>query len=505
MPTSRTVHLISISAPFRYGTADMSRPPSGILYVGGSLKKNGYPVKIHHIRRDEIPDTVDAICRDDDALFVGFSMMTGDQVSSSALMSSMLKERRPATRIVWGGIHPSLMPGESLELGCADYVVIGEGEAAAVDLAGFLSSGSPGRPDHIEGIAFRSGDGIVITPPRPFAGDIDRYRQDFSLVDPARYVRVEGPERTFCFITSRGCPHSCGFCYNAKFNMRRWRAHSIGFVERELARIKEQTGITSVIFDDDNFFTNRTRGLDILRKLRDRGIVCRWMNLRVDYISGELVEELIERGVETIFMGWESGNPETLKRITKGFSVDLILEKTSILSKFPGLVVDASAIIGFPWETEADIGRTISLMLKMFRLNPFRMNFNLGLYVPFPGSPVTAEAESRGFMFPKRSEGWSKFDILAGTMELPWMSADRVRHYARADRYAKLLFVSRKSSPWMKAVQYILCALAYARLTAGVFAFPFELWLSDWYKKRRLTKSLTGPSPGRSAPSEMTA
>jgi len=484
-----TIHLVNISVPFRSGIEDMTRPPSGILYVGGSLKNHGYEVVAHHIRASEIDECISVILADDSLLFVGFSLMTGIQVTYSARMSSLLKARNGNIVVVWGGIHPSLMPKECLDLGFVDYVVIGEGEITVAELSDFLAQQSDRPAEMIPGLSFVRHGHWILTQDRPFEKNLDNFRQDWGLVDPSKYVRPNGEERTFCFISSRGCPHDCGFCYNKKFNLRKWRCHSVTFTVDELRKINSQTGINSVVFDDDNFFTDRKRGLEILRRLKSLGITCKWINLRVDYISEDFLRELVGLGVETIFMGWESGNRKTLQKISKGFSPELILEKTRILSRFRKLTVDASAIVGFPWETEEDIRETLQLMLEMFRINPFRMNFTIGLYIPYPGSPILEEALERGFRFPQDPEGWSKFDILVGTMELPWVTSEKVRLFSLIDKYSKLLLVSKKSTPLMKFVQYAIALAAYGRLRTGIFVFPFEVWLTDLYQMRQLRRN----------------
>ena len=43
--------------------------------------------------------------------------------------------------IVFGGVHASLVPGRVLEDGLADYVVVGDGEGALVDLAEMAARG----------------------------------------------------------------------------------------------------------------------------------------------------------------------------------------------------------------------------------------------------------------------------------------------------------------------------------------------------------------------------
>jgi len=490
----RTVHLINIAPPYRGGIADVTRPPSGILYVGGYLKKRGFQVEIHHIKDVDILSTARKIASDPSTLFVGFSLMTGKQIVLSAEMSTTLKTIDEKIVIVWGGIHPSLMPRECLHFPFVDYVVIGEGEATSLELANYLANKENIDLDTILSIGYKKNGNVIIASERPFEVNIDNFRQDWDLVDINRYVRTVGDKKSFFFITSRGCPHNCGFCYNQKFNHRKWRCHSVDFVIQELVEIKKKTGINAVVFDDDNFFTNRARGLEILKKLSVNGISCQWLELRVDYVTEDLISQIVDHGVRSIFMGWESGNDETLKKVAKGFSPELILDKIRILSKFKQLSVEASAIVGFPWETHEDIDKTVSLALKMFRLNPFRLNFNIGIYVPYPGAPICDEATVRGFTFPTDYQSWNKFDILSGEMELPWLSQKQLKQYTLIDKYAKLLHIKPNLKIHIKIISYVVAILAYMRLKTRILYFPFEIWLSEIYKKRIWKKYETAPS-----------
>jgi radical SAM superfamily enzyme YgiQ (UPF0313 family) len=104
----RRIHLVSIASPFRLGVEDMTRPPSGILYVGGYLKRRGYEVVIHHIRPNEADETAQRILADPSVLFVGFSLFTGTQVADSGAVSAKIKAESPEITVVWGGVHPSL-------------------------------------------------------------------------------------------------------------------------------------------------------------------------------------------------------------------------------------------------------------------------------------------------------------------------------------------------------------------------------------------------------------
>jgi hypothetical protein len=161
-----------------------------------------------------------------------------------------------------------------------------------------------------------------------------------------------------------------------------------------------------------------------------------------------------------------------LERISKGIDRKCIEDSFGVIGAHKSMQVDASAIIGFPWETRKNIRQTVRLALKLFRSMPFRIQFNLGTYVPYPGSPILHETLPWRFSFPATPDGWRSYDILNGRMTFPWADSRRIRTYRRIDQYAKLLYMPRHSS----RKRYILVILAYLRLRLGIYFLPFELW-----------------------------
>ncbi len=130
--------------------------------------------------------------------------MTGVPVASSGAASQSLKKKRPNVPVVWGGVHPSIMPEDCLRYPFVDYAVIGEGELTAIDLSRFLAGGAFAGLEQIPGIAFRE-DGVVrVNTRRQFIANLDDFHMDWSLVDITRYVRDDG---SFCFNSRGQCPN----------------------------------------------------------------------------------------------------------------------------------------------------------------------------------------------------------------------------------------------------------------------------------------------------------
>jgi len=72
--------------------------------------------------------------------------------------------------VVWGGIHPTMLPEQTLMNDFIDIIVIGEGEETLVELVRTLHDGgtAPDGLNRIAGLGFRVNGATVITHQRPF-------------------------------------------------------------------------------------------------------------------------------------------------------------------------------------------------------------------------------------------------------------------------------------------------------------------------------------------------
>jgi len=476
---NRKIHLINFAAQYR-GVEDRSTPPFGCLYVGGQLKRAGYSVTVHHISSKEMDETIRIICSSEQPLFVGFSVLTGSPVAMSAKLSQALKTNLPNLPIVWGGVHSSLTPDTCLAVSSVDFVVRGEGEITAVKLADILASGA-NHFETITGLSWKDSNGVIHNnEDRPMHHDIDDFKVDWSISNPLRYVKTALDGSPYIsFITSRGCPYKCGFCYNQAFNKRRWRGHSPERVIQDLRELRDMTGVTRVTFYDDNFMVNEQRAFQILDGLQQLGMIAIWIEVRLDRFTDTLLARLRGYGVRTIFVGWESGSDRTLNRIEKGFNREMIFKAFQLAAQHD-MEIDASAIVGFPFESTEDWRTTISTALELDRIHPGKNKFNIGVYVPYPGTPMLKEANEKGFSFPRDINGWDDYDILKGNLQLPWLTKNEIKNIMLADRYAKMLFLGGGSRLIIRLIRKAFALLAQRRLKRLNFTNPWESVLYDF-------------------------
>jgi radical SAM superfamily enzyme YgiQ (UPF0313 family) len=392
--------------------------PLGILSVGSALKKAGFEVKLMNVTEKNIEKAAEEIISLNPD-FVGVSVMTGIQTKHSAELSKQIKALKSDLPIVWGGIHPSLLPEQCLGENYVDYVVIGEGEITITEFANQLKGSR--NFSVIDGLGYKKEDKIIFNKEREFIKNLDDYRLDFSLIDINKYLfKLRDSKKAIAYKSSRGCSFNCAFCYNKIFNKNKWRTWSIDSVVEDINFLKKEYGVDAIKFYDDNFFIDRQRALEILEKID----IPAHTEVRIDMITDDLAKRMKELKVSELLIGIESGSNRMLQLINKGYTVDKIREGVKILAKY-NLYTTYSTIVGLPTETEEEFNKTLDLMSWVHQMHP-RAGFTLGAYLPYPGSLMYKFAIEKGFNSPAKTEDWGSIDRFRKDFASPWVDRKRV-------------------------------------------------------------------------------
>ncbi|RUZ64012.1 magnesium-protoporphyrin IX monomethyl ester cyclase, partial [Mesorhizobium sp. M7A.F.Ca.US.003.02.2.1] len=218
-------------------------PPLGLLAIGGPLIDAGHQVRLVDAEFGPMPldDVVRSALEDHpDFVLIGHSGSTSAH-PTALVIARMIKEREPATIIIYGGVFPTYHWRDILAATDAfDFIVRGEGEATVVALIEGLEMRQP--PASVAGIAYR--DDLS----RPFAtqaamtiADLDAYRVGWELIDHPSYS-YWGGKRAVVMQFSRGCPHLCNYCGQRGF-WTRWRHRDPVKFAREIAWLHRQHGV----------------------------------------------------------------------------------------------------------------------------------------------------------------------------------------------------------------------------------------------------------------------
>ncbi len=282
---------------------------------------------------------------------------------------------------VMGGVHPTLFPERLLSHRDVDYCVRGEGETPFFELVSALSHGNIQAQREIGGLSFKekgrfhlSGTNVEsdinLLPGRQFL-DADRYR-----IHKKRY--------TF-FLTSRGCPFSCGFCGKPPVP---YRKRNIGSIAGEIDACAGSR-IEAIDFEDDMLNLDRSFFAAVLELFVGREITLSAMNgiypANMDVPTLELMYRAGFRRLNFSLVDLSESILATQGRTTQRSFVQLL----PYLDHSPFLV-EAHFIIGLPGQRPTDLLDTLcSLMGQRLLLGP-------SIFYLSPGSPASVSLDGAG-------------------------------------------------------------------------------------------------------------
>jgi len=465
--------------------------PLSILYLVRPLRRAGFRVVLIDQRID---DDWERKLRElaPEALLVGISAMTGTQIEWGLRAARIVRGSASKTWIVWGGIHPTLVPEQTSAHPLVDIVVRGEGESTLPLLAQALADSSDLRD--VPGLT-RQDSACFFSTPAASEVDLDEaLTPDYDLIKVSDYITTQTLGlRDLAITTSRGCPAQCRYCYNLPYNNRRWRRQSAEAVVEHIKMIVRLFNVQGVLIKDDNFYVDRKRVEHIAEGLRraDIAVAIRG-ECRADYIARHWEPDflcfLYDSGFREMTVGAESGDDDMLQnRLNKGITVDDIrqaaerLRQANIATKF-------TFMAGFPGESEEALRRTIDLMLEITEDNPVVRVTPLHLYAPFPGTPMFDDAVAAGYHAPESLDQWA--GVSFHDLDLPWIARRKSRRLERAS--LSTYFLDRQTvaeyftgRPLIQTLARIYSGVIRWRCRRKFFALMPEAAIINWYRHRQ--------------------
>jgi len=318
--------------------------------------------------------------------YVGISVRT-PSLGISVKTAEKIKEAMPTVPLIIGGPHVTAFSKETLErFSCFDIGVLHEGEYTMLDVV----NGCP--YSKILGLVYRESNEILTTEKRPLIKNLDDLPFTAYHLMPLDHYKPYPPNLKLPFIgyiSSRGCPGVCLFCYHGLFGYE-YRCNSAEYVVREIENCIQKFGIKSVIFYDDTFSLNRQRVVDICNLLLERKLKIQFRcETRVNLVDEELLRLMKKAGLVHVSFGVESGNQEIINEWKKGITIDQVRRAFRLSDKVGIETILAYMIIGAPSETEKSIKESINLMKE---LNPDLVQWSVAC--PLPSTELARWYES---------------------------------------------------------------------------------------------------------------
>jgi radical SAM superfamily enzyme YgiQ (UPF0313 family) len=350
--------------------------------------------------------------RQTQADLVGISTITPTAFSAYELGEMFRAQGMP---VVYGGPHASFLPEEALEHG--DYVIVGEGETGFPLLADALNRN--GSLADVPGLVWKENGVIRHNPAAPPIEDLDSLPfPDFSLLDmgPRKKMGIQGPGRpTIPIQTSRGCPFDCTFCSVTGMFGKRYRHRSTENIIAELSQYDSKEQI--IFFYDDNFTANPRKTKELLREMIRRKLGFDWSTqVRSDIAKDpEMLDLMVQAGCSSLYIGFESVDPQALREMKKNQSVEDIRFAIREIRK-RRIHVHGMFVFGFDSDTPDSARATVNFALaEKIDTTQFM------ILTPLPGSGFYSRVLAEGRLLDKQ---WDTFDA----------------HHVK--------FVPRKFTPW---------------------------------------------------------
>lgn len=305
-------------------------------------------------------------------------------------MIKIIKGIDPGIKVVVGGVHASFCHDQILKHYGADFVVVGEGELTLVELCRAIEDKTP--LESVKGIAFVREGRVILNQVREVVSNLDNLPMpDYSYARPF----IERSGMGF-LITSRGCPVRCTFCSTSSFWGQKVRMHSVTRVVDEMEMMLSQFKVKKIFFHDDTFNLGIARVTDICNEILKRGITVEWgCSCRVNPVSAEMLDIMVEAGCRHICWGIESGSEKMLQMINKKITLSQIMNAYELSRKYSAVMsTGAFTMVGNPGENEETVRETVAFLNTI----PITDHPSTSILYVLPGTLLYENLKSQGLI-----------------------------------------------------------------------------------------------------------
>ena len=208
-----------------------------------------------------------------------------------------------------------------------------------------------------------------------------------DLVSPA-YDLIRSQPYLYCNVvhSSRGCPFRCDFCYNS--------GEEHQYINRPIRDVLADiraTGQRHILFIDDNFAGNRAWTREFLQTIRPMKL--RW-NAAVSLDAAgdpELLDLMRDSGCRSLFIGFESIHPQSIRSVHKGQNRIEEYEQAVTEIHRRGIMINASFVFGLDGDTPETFPATLRWIVKN-RIETVTSH----ILTPYPGTVLHERMKAEG-------------------------------------------------------------------------------------------------------------
>ncbi len=427
--------VLLINPMFNFNSKRNPWIPIGLITLATVVNQQGHEGKILDRDIEKSDEKLINILRNFNPDIVGLQSYIGQTLLDLMKVCEIVKNNSNAIVVV-GGVMATVKPEPFYECRNMDYIVRGEGELVLLEMCELIDKNKKN---------FSKLQNVNDNPMRPFINLNDFPLPDYSLTDIKKYPLVS-------FITSRGCPGKCTFCYNdfyyGKLQKKCLRMYNTENTIKMITNVIEKYKIKDFIIVDDNFANKSQRSFEVLNALEKYNVLFQ-CELRVDNAYDEVIQSLKKAGCWSILFGIESGSQRVLDFIQKETTVQQNADAIIKCRKF-GVYSDASCMLGLPKETVEEMMLTVNF-LKKYKPDSITAN----KFTPYPGTNIFEYCLKENLIKePKTIEEYSNFEINNSKLNVSEIPTDKLLETINMLQKKSMITDLKKSLRTLKTGHY---------------------------------------------------
>ena len=364
-------------------------PPLGLATLAGYLSDDvDVTIEDEHVERVRLDDDPD--------------LVVIQAYITSARRSYEIADhyRRRGAHVAIGGLHPTSLPDEAAQH--ADTVFLGPGEDT---WPRFLEDFAAGRPGQ-------------------------RYQSTVRTLHGLPRVRRDLIKRHLYFVpnsivVSRGCPHSCDFCYKDAF-FEGGRSFYTQTVDDALAEIDRLPG-RHLYFLDDHLFGNPRFARELFAGMTGMGRLWQAAGTVKSVLQPRLLEAAVESGLRSLFVGFETISAANLVEHDKRQNLDRDYGAAIRRLRDLGVMVNGSFVFGMDDDDPSVFDRTVEWAVEQ---GVETATFHI--LTPYPGTGTFQRIEAQGRLLHRE---WDLYDTRHAVFQPARMTPEQLEEgYWRAYR-----------------------------------------------------------------------
>lgn len=283
--------------------------------------------------------------------------------------------RKRGAYVCLGGLHVTSLPEEAAEH--ADTIFLGPGEDTWPQ---FLADFHARQPAKCYRSQLRTLQGL----PRIRR---DLIKRQFYLVPNS-------------IVVSRGCPHTCDFCYKEAF-FEGGKSFYVQTVDDALAEIERLPG-RHLYFLDDHLFGNPRFASALFDGMKGMGRLWQAAGTVKSVLEPKLLEQAVECGLRSLFVGFETLNPTNLREQHKYQNLNRDYRAAIRRLHDQGVMINGSFVFGMDEDEEDVFARTVEWAVEQgIETATFH------ILTPYPGTALYQRMQAQGRM---TCDDWDQYD-----------------------------------------------------------------------------------------------